>query len=134
MNASTAIDWYKDVVMNKYALFSGRASRPEFWYFTLVNFIVSVILGIIDSILGTNSSGAGLLGGLYSLAVLLPGIGVGIRRLHDTNRSGWWLLLLLIPVLGWIALIVFWVQDSDAGDNQYGPNPKGMAGPASATT
>jgi uncharacterized membrane protein YhaH (DUF805 family) len=93
--------------------------------FVLFNVIISFVLGIIDAILGLSSGdGVGLLGGLYSLAVLLPSIGVSIRRLHDTNRSGWWLLLSFIPILGWIALLIFYVQDSDPGDNQYGSNPK----------
>jgi uncharacterized membrane protein YhaH (DUF805 family) len=68
-----------------------------------------------------------VLGGLYALAVLIPSIAVGVRRLHDTNRSGWWLLISLIPCLGFIVLLVFMVQDSQAGDNQYGPNPKATA-------
>jgi uncharacterized membrane protein YhaH (DUF805 family) len=125
-----AINWYKDVVTSKYVMFSGRASRSEFWYFTLVNVIISAVLGVIDAILGTNGSGIGLLGGLYSLAVLLPSIAVSIRRLHDTNRSGWWLLIGIIPIVGWIILIVWYVQDSDPGENQYGANPKGIGGPA----
>jgi uncharacterized membrane protein YhaH (DUF805 family) len=119
------MNWYKTVVMERYALFSGRAMRTEFWMFVLFNVIISFVLGIIDAILGLSSGdGVGLLGGLYSLAVLLPSIGVSIRRLHDTNRSGWWLLLSFIPILGWIALLIFYVQDSDPGDNQYGSNPK----------
>jgi uncharacterized membrane protein YhaH (DUF805 family) len=119
------MNWYKTVVMERYALFSGRAMRTEFWMFVLFNVIISFVLGIIDAILGLSSGdGVGLLGGLYSLAVLLPSIGVSIRRLHDTNRSGWWLLLSFIPIVGWIALLIFYVQDSDPGDNQYGSNPK----------
>lgn len=113
-------------VLKKYAVFSGRASRTEFWYFVLFNIIVSVVLGVVDGILGTRSDGgSGLLSGLYSLAVLVPSLAVGIRRLHDTNRSGWWTLISLIPLIGAIVLIVFFVGDSTPGDNQYGPNPKG---------
>ena len=84
------------------------------------------MLALIDRLTGTFGAGRGfgLLGGLYALAVLLPSLAVGARRLHDTGRSGWWLLIGLIPCIGFIVLIVFLVQDSQAGDNQYGPNPK----------
>jgi len=120
------MNWYLDV-LKKYAVFSGRARRKEYWMFVLFNLIVAIILGIVDSMMGTISEpyGVGMLGGLYSLAVLLPGIAVGVRRLHDTDRSGWWLLISLIPVIGWIVLIVFFVQDSTPGENRFGPNPKG---------
>lgn len=107
-------NWYVEV-LKKYAVFEGRARREEFWMFTLVNLIVSIVLQLIHP----------LLGGLYSLAVLVPSLGVGARRLHDTNRSGWLLLIGLIPLIGIIVLIVFWVQDSQPGSNRYGPNPKG---------
>ncbi|QKE65280.1 DUF805 domain-containing protein [Aquipseudomonas campi] len=119
------MNWYLDV-LKKYAVFDGRARRKEYWFFVLFNLIASVVLSIIDGVIGTFSaeSGIGLLSGVYSLAVLLPAIGVSIRRLHDTNRSGWWLLIGLIPLVGAIVLIVFMVQDSTAGDNQYGANPK----------
>jgi uncharacterized membrane protein YhaH (DUF805 family) len=119
------MNWYLDV-LKKYAVFSGRARRKEYWMFVLFNLIIAIVLGIVDSMMGTvTEQGIGLLGGLYSLAVLLPGIGVGIRRLHDTDRSGWWLLIGLIPLIGLIVLIVFFVQDSTPGENRFGPNPKG---------
>ena len=113
----------------KYVDFSGRARRSEYWYFVLFGIIVGVVAGIIDGILGTRGTagGTGLVGAITSLALLLPNLGVGARRLHDTGRSGWWLLIGLIPLIGWIVLIVFFVQDSHP-DNQYGPNPKGLAG------
>jgi uncharacterized membrane protein YhaH (DUF805 family) len=84
------------------------------------------VLSIVDGMIGSYNSegGIGLLSGIYSLAVLIPGIAVSVRRLHDTNRSGWWLLISLIPLIGAIVLLVFMVQDSQEGDNQYGPNPK----------
>ncbi|HEV7802196.1 MAG TPA: DUF805 domain-containing protein [Burkholderiales bacterium] len=113
------MNWYLQV-LKRYAEFSGRASRTEFWMFTLVNFIVVVVLSLLDSFIGF-----GLLGMIYGLGVLIPSLAVSVRRLHDTNRSGWWLLIGLIPVIGFIVLLVFMVQDSDAGDNQYGSNPKG---------
>jgi len=123
------MNWYL-AVLKKYAVFDGRASRTEFWMFALFNFIVGVVLGIFDSMLHLKGSyGIGALGGLYNLAVLLPSIGVAIRRLHDTGRSGWWLLLILIPFIGWIVLLVFYVLESQAGDNAYGPNPHPLAAP-----
>src|SRR3954454_804049 len=110
----------------KYVTFSGRARRSEFWYFVLFNVIVGFVAGIIDVIIGTRSSyGTGLIQSLASLALLLPNLAVGARRLHDTGRSGWWLLIGLIPLVGWIILIVFFLQDSQPA-NQHGPNPKGL--------
>jgi uncharacterized membrane protein YhaH (DUF805 family) len=93
-----------------------------------VNIIVAVVLGFIEGIFG----GPGILGGIYSLAMLIPGIAVTVRRLHDTGRSGWWVLVALIPVLGFIALLVFMVLDSQPGSNEYGPNPKEVATPQPA--
>jgi uncharacterized membrane protein YhaH (DUF805 family) len=118
------LNWYLEV-LKKYTVFSGRAGRPEYWYFVLFNIIVSIVLGILDGIFGTVNGDAriGLLGGIYSLAVLCPSIAVGIRRLHDTNRSGWWLLIALIPIVGAIILIVYLAQQSDSGANQYGTQP-----------
>ena len=123
------MNWYVEV-LKKYAVFDGRAGRPEYWYFVLFNIIVSIVLGFLDGLFGTFNSGAriGLLGGIYSLAVLCPSIGVGIRRLHDINRSGWYLLVGFIPIVGWIILLVWTIRESDPGANQYG------AGPAPATT
>jgi uncharacterized membrane protein YhaH (DUF805 family) len=119
------MNWYIKVLKN-YAVFSGRAQRAEYWWFFLFNIIISIVLAAVDGATGTYSaeSGMGLLGGIYSLGVLLPGLGVSIRRLHDTGRTGWWLLLALIPILGFIVLLIFMVFDSDPGENQYGPNPK----------
>jgi uncharacterized membrane protein YhaH (DUF805 family) len=121
---------FKYVVLKKYAEFDGRARRREFWMFVLFSFIFSVILSIVDSIIGTKGvNGRGILSSLFSLAVFIPSIAVGVRRLHDTNHSGWWSLLWLVPVIGWIILIVWLATDSMLGDNQYGPNPKGMPVP-----
>jgi uncharacterized membrane protein YhaH (DUF805 family) len=104
----------------RYADFTGRSRRKEYWYFVLINIIVSLVLGLIDGVLGLGAAeGIGLLGGLYSLAVLLPSIAVGVRRLHDTGRSGWWLLLVLIPLVGPIILIVFLASGSQPGTNKY---------------
>ena len=116
--------WYTDV-LKKYAQFDGRARRKEYWMFVLFNFIIAVGLGILDAVLGLRlTENNGLLSTLYTLAVLLPGLAVSVRRLHDTNRSGWWLLIAFIPFIGAIVLIIFMVLDSDGGPNRYGPNPK----------
>ncbi len=120
-------EYYKTVVLKKYATFSGRAARSEYWYFVLFNIIISIVLSMADGITGLKSdSGSGLLSGIYSLAVLVPSLAVSVRRLHDTGKTGWWALICLIPVLGWIVFLIFMVTDSTPGDNQYGPNPKGV--------
>ena len=117
-------------VLKKYAVFSGRARRREYWMFILINVIVAVVLGLIEAFAGISGNRQpGLLSSLYSLAVLLPSLGVAVRRLHDTGRSGWWLLINLIPLVGTIVLLVFFLQDSEPGENQYGPNPKEVVGP-----
>jgi uncharacterized membrane protein YhaH (DUF805 family) len=118
------MNWYFEV-LKKYAVFSGRARRKEYWYFFLFNFIISIILSVIDG--ATGSTGMGLLSGVYALAVLIPGLAVSVRRLHDTDRTGWWLLIALIPFIGAIVLLIFMVQDSTPGQNQYGDNPKEVA-------
>jgi uncharacterized membrane protein YhaH (DUF805 family) len=118
------VQWYLEV-LKKYVVFDGRAHRTEFWMFVLVNLIISILLTIVDVAIGTYGAGGGLLSGIYSLAVLLPSLAVGARRLHDVGRSGWWLLLGLIPIVGIIILIVWWAQEGDAAPNEYGPNPWG---------
>ena len=116
------------VCLSKYADFSGRARRSEFWFFFLFTVLVGIVASIIDAILGTkNGSGTGLVESIANLALILPGLAVGARRLHDTGRSAWWLLLWLAICVGWIVLIVFYCLDSKP-DNQYGPSPKGYAG------
>ncbi len=119
------MNWYFDV-LKKYAVFSGRARRKEYWFFVLFNIIISIILAVIDGVTGTldPESGMGLLGLVYTLAILIPALAVSVRRLHDTGRSGWWLLLLLIPLIGTIVILIFMVQDSKPEENQYGPSPK----------
>jgi uncharacterized membrane protein YhaH (DUF805 family) len=119
------MNWYLEV-LKKYAVFGGRARRKEYWYFVLFNIIIIIVLTFIDVMTGTYNQQAniGLLSGIYILVVLIPGIGVAVRRLHDTDRSGWWLLIGLIPLIGGIVLLVFMLQDSKPGANQYGSNPK----------
>jgi len=112
------------VCLSKYADFSGRARRSELWYFVLWTFLASIVASILDVILGTRwGSGSGLIETVCSLALLLPSLAVGARRLHDISRSGWWLLFGLVPCAGLIVLVVFFVLDSHP-DNQYGPSPK----------
>lgn len=112
-------------VLRKYAVFSGRARRKEYWMFVLFSVIISVILAIIDNIIFKTSEGnLGILGLIYSLAVLLPSLAVAVRRLHDTGRSGWWMLISIVPLIGWIVIIIFMAKDGDPGTNEYGPNPK----------
>ena len=123
------MQWYL-TVLKKYAVFSGRARRKEYWMFTLFNIIFSFVAAILDNVLGTGFGdfGYGIIYLLYSIFVIIPGLAVSVRRLHDTGRSGWWLLISLIPLIGWIWLLVLMVTDSTPGENQYGPNPKEAAG------
>ena len=108
---------YVSVVKDKFFCFEGRADRKEFWYFVLANFCISIMIGIIDGLIfGT---GHAYLGSLYSLAVLLPNLGVSVRRLHDIGKSGWWLLLSLIPVIGTIVLLVWACKPSVDEGHQY---------------
>lgn len=119
------MNWYIKA-LKKYAVFNGRARRRECWLFVLFNIIITVALAVIDGVTGSFSAeaGMGMLTGIYALAVLLPGVAVAVRRLHDTDRSGWWLLIALVPLIGGLVLLVFMVQDGKPGDNYYGPNPK----------
>ncbi len=107
-------------VFSKYATFSGRAGRPEFWYFFLFTFLVQIACGIIG--IGSEML-SNVLSGLFALAVLIPSLAVGARRLHDTDRSGWWQLIMIIPVIGIIVLIVFWCLRGTEGPNRFGAGP-----------
>jgi len=142
--------YFLDTLKNRYAQFEGRASRSEFWYYVLFYVIGSILLGILDGALGTSytyeiatntmatdgtevaaiaaTQSIGYLSAIYSLALLVPSIAISIRRLHDTGKSGWWFLLGVIPLVNFIGIFIllfFYVQDSQPGDNAYGPNPKG---------
>ena len=135
---------YLNVIKNHYADFKGRARRREYWMFTLINAIITFVLQIPaqGALMGmamqsdtTGAPSAGLTGialissillFVYGLAVLVPSLAVGVRRMHDTGRSGWLLLLGLIPFIGWLILLYFYVQDSQPGANKWGPNPKGQ--------
>lgn len=122
------MNWYIHVLKN-YAVFKGRARRQEYWYFMLVNLVISFALSMLDKALGNPGAGegGGVIGMVYSLAILIPSIAVGVRRLHDIGRTGWWMLISLIPLIGVIVLIYFFVQDSQPAANEYGPNPKDPA-------
>lgn len=117
------------IALKKYVDFSGRARRKEYWYFFLFYLLFYFAAAFIDGMFGAFDSedGMALLTTVFALAMLLPSITVGVRRLHDTGRSGWWLLIALVPVLGALVLLFFSVQDSEPGDNRFGPNPKGLA-------
>jgi len=115
------MEWYIGVI-KKYAVFSGRARRKEYWMFFLFNMIIAAVFGILNKIVPGNVFQ--IVSGIYSLALLVPGLAVCVRRLHDTNRSWLFILFGLIPLAGAIILIVFLAQEGTAGDNQYGPNPK----------
>ena len=115
-------EWYVEV-LKKYVVFEGRARRKEYWMFTLFNFIIMMILQSLAK-LGSIGIVFFILYVVYLLAVLLPSLGVAVRRLHDTDRSGWWLLIAFIPIVGAIVLIVFCCMDGTPGDNRFGANPK----------
>jgi uncharacterized membrane protein YhaH (DUF805 family) len=125
------VSWYLEA-LKKYAVFSGRSRRMEYWYFVLFNIIVTVVLALIDTLLGTFNivQGVGLLSGIYSLAVLIPTLAVMVRRLHDIDRTGWWILINLIPLVGTIVLLVFALTPGTPGSNRYGPDPKQATGEA----
>jgi uncharacterized membrane protein YhaH (DUF805 family) len=115
------MDWYLKV-LKQYADFNGRARRKEYWMFVLVNVIISLVLGVIAGIIRMP-----ILGTIYSLAVLVPTIAVSVRRMHDIGKSGWVLLLGLIPLIGAIILLIWSATEGTSGSNPYGPDPKGGA-------
>lgn len=124
------MNWYLKV-LKQYFDFGGRARRKEYWMYTLFNLLALIAAAIIDSALGlAGESGVGPVYGLYALAVLIPGIAVSVRRLHDIDRSGWWLLILLIPLIGAIVLLVWACMGGTQGDNRFGPDPKADDGGA----
>lgn len=106
--------------LRKYATFTGRARRKEFWMFLLFSTIIAIVCRVLDSSLDTGM----LIGNIYSIAILLPSFAVWCRRFHDIGKSGWWILISLVPIVGAILCIVYACKDSAQGENQYGPNPK----------
>lgn len=123
------MNWYLKV-LNQYSDFKSRARRKEYWMFALVNFIISFAIVGIDNALGLsfnyteNVSGSGVFNLLYNLLILIPSLAVAVRRLHDIGKSGWMLLIGLIPLVGAIWLLILLLRNSEAGENKYGPNPK----------
>ena len=117
--------WYHKVILN-YANYSGRARRQEYWYFTLVNVLVNLVMGIIDRVISSvmQMGNLGFFGVIYALFIMIPSIVVTVRRLHDSGRVGWWALIAFVPIIGILVLLYFLIQDSEEGSNQYGANPK----------
>jgi uncharacterized membrane protein YhaH (DUF805 family) len=102
-----------------YVTFTGRAGRPAYWWWFLFAVLVAIAANIIDAALGS----FGVISGIAGLALLLPGLSVAIRRLHDTDHSGWWILIGLIPIIGFIVLLIFYLREGDPGENRFGPPP-----------
>jgi uncharacterized membrane protein YhaH (DUF805 family) len=109
-----------------YFKFNGRATRAESWWWVLFTVLAGIVLAVVDTFTGTMGmfGDSGLLGGLFELATLIPSVALGARRLHDINRTGWWLLLWFVVVVGWIVLIVWAIKQGDKGPNKYGPDPR----------
>ena len=119
-----SFEYYKGC-FKKYTFFKGRARRAEYWYFVLYNWLIGLAVSLIDLFaFGIDADGVGLFGALYSVLIFIPSLAVSVRRMHDTGRSGWTLLLGIIPVIGWIILLVYSCQDSQPGNNKWGANPK----------
>ncbi|MCE7996247.1 MAG: DUF805 domain-containing protein [Roseivirga sp.] len=119
------MNWYLQVI-RKYATFNGRATRQEYWTFTLINFLIAMGILIIESMfLGTfDEDGYGILYIIYAFVVLLPVVAVNVRRLHDIGKPGYFLLITLIPGIGGILMLIYALRESDYGSNRYGPHPK----------
>jgi uncharacterized membrane protein YhaH (DUF805 family) len=115
------IDWYLKVVRDNYANFSGRARRSEYWWYALCNLLIMIVLLTADYFIGL---GFNVLYTIYGLAVLIPGLAVLVRRMHDVGKSGWFVFIALIPLVGPIWLLVLLFTEGDNGPNQYGPDPK----------
>lgn len=123
------IEWYKKAVFENYANFTGRARRKEYWYFTLANLLILLFIYVLGSALSEGGSENPddvymIILGLYFLATMLPNIAVTVRRLHDTNKSGWYYLVSFIPYAGGIWMLVLTVAEGTNGTNKYGPDPK----------
>ena len=122
------MSWFL-MVLKKYAEFKGRSRRKEYWFFILFYTLILIALTFIDVSVGTYDAETqlGLISSIFMLAMLVPSLAVAVRRLHDTDRSGWWLLIALIPLIGAVVILVFMVLDGTPGDNRFGPNPKEVA-------
>jgi len=120
------MSWFL-MALKKYVTFDGRSQRSEYWFFVLFSVIFSIVATLIDQMTGSYSpaNGMGLLSGILGLFLFLPSLSVAVRRLHDTDRSGWMILICLIPLIGAIWFLFLMVFDSTPGNNRFGPNPKG---------
>jgi uncharacterized membrane protein YhaH (DUF805 family) len=112
------MNWFVEV-LKKYAVFNGRARRQEYWMFTLISTLIYAALYVLGLALDSQAPQI-----LLSVALFLPSLAVSVRRLHDTGKSGWWVLIGLVPCVGFIFMIVFMATEGQRGDNQYGPDPK----------
>lgn len=123
--------WYLKVLKD-FGNFRSRARRSEYWYFALFNFIFAIVAMMLDNLIGTTFDIEGVpipygyIYLLYVLAVFIPGLAVAVRRLHDVGKSGWFLLIVLIPLIGGIWLLVLYFTDGQPGENKWGPNPKSI--------
>tara|TARA_B100000427_G_C15347411_1_gene523909 strand:+ start:241 stop:633 length:393 start_codon:yes stop_codon:yes gene_type:complete len=129
------MEWYLKVMRDNYANFSGRARRKEYWMFYLFYVIALIVLMVLDNVLGTAwtidagygqsvSMGYGWLYMIGALAHMIPGLAVSIRRLHDIGKSGWWVLISLVPLIGGIWLLVLWCTEGEKSENKWGSDPK----------
>lgn len=126
------INYWKNAITKNYANFNGRARRSEYWYYTLMNIILIIGLQVLIflaamSQLGVVSMILGAVYLIYALGTLVPSLAVAVRRLHDVGKSGWFILISLIPLIGGIWLLVLMCTDSMPGENEYGPNPKNQS-------
>ena len=119
------MDYFLHALKN-YAMFSGRARRKEYWMFILFQILFGVAAYILDNMLGTTIGGGGVIYSLYSLALLIPGLAVAVRRLHEVGKSGWFMFIVLVPLVGAVWLLVLDCTEGNHGDNQYGPDPKAV--------
>lgn len=116
---------YYSICLSKFADFSGRARRREYWTFALVNCLIAMLLLILGLAFGEDSPASNIMVTIFYLIMLVPSLSVSVRRLHDTGKSGWYMFLSLIPLIGGLILLVWALMDSEPGENQYGENPKG---------
>ena len=116
---------YYSICLSKFADFSGRARRREYWTFALVNCLIALLLLILGLAFGEDSPASNILVTIFYLIMLVPNLSVSVRRLHDIGKSGWWLFIGLVPLVGSLLLLVWSFMDSEEGENQYGENPKG---------
>lgn len=127
------IEWYKKALLENYANFNGRARRSEYWYFSLMNVLIIMLIVIIGLVVTVGSGSEGgifslgifwVLYMLYALGTFIPSIAVLVRRLHDVGKSGWFYFIAFVPIIGGIWLLVLLFTEGDAGPNEYGPDPK----------